>query len=453
MEYSQLDQYLESHLSESIEELSDLVRQPSVSAQKWGLEECAALIGETLNKRGFDVQILPTNGGPPVVVAERKGTVDKTLIFYNHYDVQPAEPLELWESEPFEPVIRDGRLYGRGASDDKGHFATRVHAIDAILDAQGELPCNIKFVLEGEEETGSVHLEDFVKANKDLLSGDACVWECGGVDHRGVPTQELGLRGLCYVELSATTANQDTHSGMGGSVFENAAWRLVWALNTLKGEDERICIQGFYDDVQAPSDFDLELMGKLPDIGEQMKQRYGLKQYVKGLTGGTDLRVAQVFEPTCTICGLESGYQGPGSKTVLPAKASAKVDFRLVPNQKPEKVLKLLREHLDREGFEDIEITYHGGVSPSRTDPEDPFVQLAIKAAVSVYEHPMELVPMMGGSGPSFIFADHLNVPIIMAGAGTPDDQVHAPNESVSIEQYLKASKYILRIIKMFAEE
>jgi acetylornithine deacetylase/succinyl-diaminopimelate desuccinylase-like protein len=333
-EYSKIDSYLENNLDKSLAELSRLVAQPSVGAQNLGLKECAALVGEMLEARDFDVRIMET-AGAPVVYGERKGKSDKTMLIYNHYDVQPPEPLELWETPPFEPSLRDGKLYGRGVSDDKGHIVARLFAIDSILDAEGKLPCNIKFIIEGEEETASVNLFEFVSTNKDLLKADACMWEFGSVDHRDVPILYLGLRGICYVELSVETAAIDVHSGLGGSIFPNAAWRLVWALSTLKGEDERIRIPGFYDGIKPPSARDRVLMEALPEVAEEYKSRYGVKQFIKGLTGGTELKIEEVFTPTCTICGLTSGYQGPGSKTVLPARASAKVDFRLVPDQHP----------------------------------------------------------------------------------------------------------------------
>ena len=280
--------------------------------------------------------------------------------------------MELWESPPFEPTIRDGKLFARGVSDDKGHLVARLFAIDALLDQVDELPCTIKFIIEGEEETSSVHLHGFIEDNQDLLAADACIWEFGGVDHREMPMQYLGLRGICYVELSVETANQDVHSGLGGSIFPNAAWRLVWALNTLKDQDERIRIPGFYDAIVPLSKRDEQLMDALPEVSEEYRQRYGIDSFLKGLTGGVDLRIAEVFEPTCTICGLTSGYQGPGSKTVLPARASAKIDFRLVPNQTPQEIVRLLRAHLDAEGFQDIKIQFLGGEPAARTDPDDP---------------------------------------------------------------------------------
>jgi acetylornithine deacetylase/succinyl-diaminopimelate desuccinylase-like protein len=449
-DYQKVDTYLDQHVDGSIAELSKLVAQPSVGAQNWGLTECAALVGEMLKKRGFNVEIMAT-GGAPVVFAERKGKSNKSLLFYNHYDVQPPEPLELWETPPFEPSLRDGKLYGRGVSDDKSHITSRLFAIDALLDVDGELPCNVKFIIEGEEETSSVHLHEFVLNHKDKLDADACIWEFGGVDHRETPMQYLGLRGIFYVELSSETAATDVHSGLGGSIFPNAAWRLIWALNTLKRPDEKICIPGWYDDIVAPSARDVELMKALPEVSEEYKNRYGVKQFLKGLTGGLELRLAEVFEPTCTICGLTSGYQGPGSKTVLPAKASAKVDFRLVPNQDPEKCAKLLRKYLDDQGFSDIQITVLGGEHPARTDPDDPFIKLVVDTSKDVFGVPMQLIPLTGGSGPNYPFVHDLGLPVATAGLGYPDTRAHAPNENIRIDLYLKHAKHMAHLLKEFA--
>lgn len=448
-EFSQVDNYIENKLDESISELSRLCAQPSVAAQNWGLVECAQLVSEMLSRRGFDTRIMPT-GGAPVVYGERKGANERTILVYNHYDVQPPEPLELWESPPFEPTLRDGKLYARGVSDDKGHIVSRLHAIDALLDTFGELPCNIKFIIEGEEETSSVHLHDFVKQNQDLLAADACIWEFGGVDHRDVPMQYLGLRGICYVELSVETAKIDSHSGIGGSVFPNAAWRLVWALNSLKDPDEHIRLPGFYDDIKPPSDRDRALLAALPEIAGEWKSRYGVKEFLKGMRGGVELRIAEVFQPTCTICGLTSGYQGPGSKTVLPARASAKVDFRLVPEQRPERVLEQLRKHLDSEGFEDVEITYLGGEPAARTDPDNAFVKLVVETAEPVYGQPMQIVPLTGGSGPNYPFVNLLKLPVVTLGLGYPGTQAHAPNENIRLDLYLKHAKHVARILREF---
>jgi len=449
-DYKQIDTYLETHLDRSLAELGRLVSQPSISAQKIGLHECAALVGEMLKARGFAVQIHAT-AGSPIVFAERKGKSDKTLLIYNHYDVQPPEPLELWETPPFEPSIRDGRMYGRGVSDDKGHLVSRLHAIDALL-AEGELPCTIKFIVEGEEETASVNLAKFVNEHTDLLKADACLWEFGGVDHTDTPQEYLGLRGILYLELSLELLGTDVHSGLGGSIFPNAAWRLVWALNTLKGPDERILIPGFYDDVQPPSARDRELMEALPDPSEDYKSRYGVPYFTKGLTGGADLKIEEVFTPTCTICGLTAGYQGPGSKTVLPARASAKVDFRLVPNQNPEKILASLRAYLDAQGFSDIQIENLGADFPARTDPDHPFIQLVVDTAKEVYAKPMAVIPITGGSGPNHPFIHVLGLPVATGGMGYPDTRTHAPNENIRIDLYLKHARHVARIIAEFGK-
>jgi acetylornithine deacetylase/succinyl-diaminopimelate desuccinylase-like protein len=446
-----MDLYLEKNLDQSLAELSRLVAQPSISAQNLGLRECAELVVKMLEARGFIAEIMATDGAP-VVFAERKGKSAKTLLIYNHYDVQPPEPLELWETPPFEPAIRDGKMYGRGVSDDKGHLVSRLFAIDSILETEGDLPCNIKFIIEGEEETASVHLHDFVKNNKEKLAADACIWEFGGVDHREVPMQYLGLRGICYAELSVESLGIDVHSGLGGSIFPNAAWRLVWALNSLKGPDERIRIPGFYDDVKPPSARDRELMEMLPDVEEEYKSRYGVEEFIKGLKGGTDLKMEEVFTPTCTICGLTSGYQGQGSKTVQPARASAKVDFRLVPDQKPDTVLKQLRSHLDAEGFGDVQIEFLGGETAARTDPNDPFVKVVMDAAEEVYEYPMQIVPTVGGSGPNHPFVHDLGLPVASAGLGYPDTKAHAPNENIRIDLYLKHARHMARVIKEFSK-
>ena len=448
-DFPRIDAHIDTHLDASIAELAKLVAVPSIAAQGLGLEPCAALVAELLKSRGFAVEILPT-AGAPVIIGERAGRSDRTLLFYNHYDVQPAEPLELWKSPPFELTRRDGKVFGRGISDDKGHITSRLLALDALLAVERELPCRIKFVIEGEEEISSVHLHDFILAHKDRLAADACVWEFGAVDHRDVPMQYLGLRGICYVELSVETGSIDAHSGIGGSIFPNAAWRLVWALGTLKGPDERIRIPGYYDDVRPPSPRDRELMGALPDVADEYRSRYGVKHFVRGDGGGIELRIAEVFEPTCTICGLTSGYQGPGSKTVLPARASAKVDFRLVPDQTPKEVLRKLRAHLDAEGFADVRIQFLGGEPAGRTDPDHPFVKLVVEAAEPVYGTKMAMVPMIGGSGPNHPFIHELCLPVVTAGAGYPGTQAHAPNENLRLDLYAKHAKHMARVMVAF---
>ncbi len=451
MDTQTLDAWLEAHLDESIQELIQLVNQPSVAAQNLGMEACAEMVHDMLARRGFSAEILPSEGAP-IIVAERRGRSNRTLLFYNHYDVQPPEPLDLWTSPPFAAEVREGKLYGRGVSDDKGHITARLFAIDAWLQTIGELPCNVKFIIEGEEEIASPSLPAFIRQHKDRLQADACIWEFGGVDERGIPMQYLGLRGICYVELSVETASTDMHSGLGGSIMPNAAWRLTWALASLKGPDERIRIPGFYDNVLPPSPRDRELLAQLPDPAEAYRQRFGVQHFLKGLTGGVELRLAEVFEPTCTICGLTSGYQGPGSKTVQPARATAKVDFRLVPDQTPEEILQKLRAHLDANGFADVQIRYLGGERPVRTDPDHPFIDLVCETAREVYGHPMQRVPLVGGSGPNHPFIHDLGLPVASAGLGYPDTRAHAPDENIRLDLYLQHARHMARLLGAFAQ-
>lgn len=452
MNYTKIDQYISDHLSDSLAELARLCAQPSISAQGVGITECAQLVRAMLEARGFKVEIVPT-AGHPIVYAEAEGASDKTLLFYNHYDVQPPEPLELWTTPAFEPTIREGKMYARGVSDDKGHFQSRLAALDAFKAVTGTYPCRIKFVVEGEEETSSASLPGFVYQNAEKLRADACVWEFGSVDHENRPVQYLGLRGICYVELSVETADYDAHSGLAGSIFPNAGWRLVWALNTLKDSGERILIPGFYDDVKPPSARDLELLAALPEDASDLLTRYGLRRgFLKGMTGGPDFQREAVFVPTCTICGLTSGYQEKGAKTVLPAKASAKVDFRLVPDQDPDDIARKLRKHLDAQGFEDVRIDVLGTEHASRTDPDDPFVQMAIRTAREVYQKEVIVAPMVGGSGPTYPFAKALHVPIVTVGCGYPGARVHAPDENIVISLFELGIKHTAHLLGEFAQ-
>ncbi len=241
--------YIDDHLNESITALTELCKLPTVSAQNSAIEETAEHVSGLLRDLGFEAQVLPKQGGHPVVYAEQPGRSTRTLLFYDHYDVQPPEPLELWSSPPFQPTLREGKLYGRGVSDNKGNIAARLAALRAWKEVRGELPCTVKFCIEGDEEIGSPQMEEFVAEQRGLLVADACVWEGGGVTWEGVPQVNLGVKGLLYVELESNTVNRDAHSSYG-TVLPNAAWRLAWALASIKGPDERVVIEGFYDAVR-----------------------------------------------------------------------------------------------------------------------------------------------------------------------------------------------------------
>jgi acetylornithine deacetylase/succinyl-diaminopimelate desuccinylase-like protein len=449
----QIDEHINAHLDYWIEQLARLCAQPSISAQGLGITECAALVADILREQDYEAEIMPT-GGHPVVYAEsnHSDSNGKTLLFYLHYDVQPPEPLELWGSPPFTLTRIEDRLVARGVTDDKGHIIARLAALAAVRDCAGGLPCRIKFIIEGEEELGSPHLPPFIEQQREKLAADACIWEFGSVNYADAPLQTLGMRGLCYVELSVKTATMDAHSGLGGSIFPNAAWRLVWALNTIKDREERILIPGFYENVRPPTPRDLELLDACPDEAQELLQAFGLRGFLKGLTGGLPLRQAAVFEPTCTICGLTAGYQGGGPKTVLPAEARAKIDFRLVPEQMPEEIVPKLRAHLDLLGFEDVEITFIGGVRPAKVDPDHPFVQLTNQAARDVYGIEPVVEPIIGGSGPNYPFIHVLGLPVVSAGIGYPGGRAHAPNENIRIGDFINGTRHTARIITRFGE-
>lgn len=448
---ARIDDRIDATLEYWIEQLGRLCAQPSISAQRLGIDECAELTATMLREEGFETEILPT-GGSPIVFGEHGGRSDRTLLFYNHYDVQPPEPLELWDTPPFTLTRVGDHLYARGVSDDKGQLITRMAATAAVRDVLGELPVRLKYFVEGEEEVGSPNIPGAIDAYKDMFAADGCIWEFGSVDYSGRPEQTLGMRGLCYVELTVETAALDCHSGLGGSLIPNAAWRLVWALSTIKGTDERIRIPGFYDNARPARERDLAYLAQNPDHSKDFLETYGLDGFLLGMTGGTELRRAAVFEPTATINGLTSGYQGPGAKTVLPAQASAKIDFRLVPDQTPEEIVPLLRAHLDAEGFRDVAVRYVAGVKPARTDPDDPFVQMSIQAAEDVYGLPPIVEPLIGGSGPLHPFIHVLGLPVVTSGCGYPNSRVHAPNENIRIHDFINGIRHTARIITRFAE-
>jgi acetylornithine deacetylase/succinyl-diaminopimelate desuccinylase-like protein len=440
-----VDRYIDEHFEESVAELERLCRQPSVSAQGLGIRECAELTATILREHGFESEIQPTAGNP-VVNGRQAGDGARTLLLYNHYDVQPPEPLELWTAPPFEPSRRDGKLFARGASDDKGHIVCRLMAIDALRAVRGSLPCNVTFLIEGEEESGSVNLEPYIAGHREALAADACLWEFGGVNHKDQAVITAGMRGMCYVQLSVRTATLDAHSGLGGSIFPNAAWRLAWALASIKGPDERIRIPGHYDDVVPASAADMELLAALPAEEDHLRETYGVQSFLGGASG-VELQRRQIFEPTCTINGLDSGYQGPGTKTVLPAEAYAKIDFRLVPNQDPDKVFAALRAHLDAQGFTDVATEMLCGEHPARVDPHDPFVQLVVDAAREVYGDPVMLEPMSGGTGPAYPFLHHLNVVFATSGVGYPGGRVHAPDEHLRLDDLKRGARHTARVM------
>ncbi len=442
-----MDQYLEANLDRYIQETARLCAQPSISMQREDAAKCAELVAATLASHDLEVQTFPTPGNP-VVVGRAAGRSPRTLLFYNHYDVQPVDPLHLWTSPPFEPTVRDGALYARGAKDDKGELVARLAAVDAVRAAHGgELPCGVTFVVEGEEEIGSPHIARFVQEHLDLLRSHGAVWEEGQINSDGQPLLSLGRRGILYVQLEAQTLTRDAHSG-GASSLPNAAWRLLWALASLRDPQGLILIPGFYDRARPPSARDLAIFAAQPSEEARQREELGVREFVGGLTG--EALKSAVFNPTCNIAGLTAGFQGPGMKTVIPARASAKVDFRLVPDQDPDDILVKLRAHLDQQGFEDVQITRMGAMWPERTDPDDPLVALTVETGREVYGKDSLLTPLTGGSSPVYALARPLGIPVVSPGVGYPGSRTHSPDEHVRLDHFLLASRHIGRILDRF---
>ena len=444
---AQIDTFLAANLNRFIAELTELCAQPSISARSEGTRDCSQLVGQILERHGLSVQTFETAGNP-VLVGRAPGRADRTLLCYNHYDVQPPEPLELWTTPPFQPTLRDGALYARGVADDKGELICRLAALEAVRAAHdGELPCSVLFVVEGEEEIGSPTVAQFVLDHLDLLACDGSIWEGGGIGPDGAPGLTLGARGVLSVELSVQTMSRDAHSG-GANIFPNAAWRLLRVLESLKTPDEHILIPGWYDRVRPPSAQDLALLDALPTFEDVMREVYGLSSFVLGRTGHALNRA--VFEPTCNVQGITTGYQGHGGKTIVPSQASAKLDFRLVPDQVPEELLDKLRAHLAA-GFGDVTITYRGAMRPSRVSPDSPFVRLTAETGQAVYGHPAQIVPIGGGSTPIYAFAGPLGgIPVVTAGVGYWDNRAHAPNEHMRLVDFLNGARHIARIMDGF---
>lgn len=448
-----VDDYIEKNLDRYVGELIQLCAQPSVAAQNWGMLECTHLVEDLLRKHGAAVELYETPGNP-IIVGRFMGRSDRTLLFYNHYDVQPVEPLNLWTTPPFEPAIRDGKIFGRGAKDDKGELIARLGAIDALAAAYGgELPCSVLFVIEGEEEISSPHIADFVRQHVNVLQCHGAIWEGGDIGRDGYPVVPLGVRGILEVELSVRTLLRDAHSG-GAHAMPSAAWRLLWALNLLKGYDERIAIPGFYDDVREPSQRDLDIFGQMwatnPAYEEQIRDLYGIREFAGGRRGPDLLR--SVFSPTCNVQGMGSGYQGDGSKTIVPSEATAKIDFRLVPDQDPEDIFEKLRRYLDSMEFQDVGIKMLGWMGPARTDPDDPLVQLVVRTGLAVYGGMPSIVPMIGGSSPGYAFKDPLEIPVVTAGVGYWDNRPHAPDEHVRILDFQNGMRHLAAILDGFAD-
>jgi acetylornithine deacetylase/succinyl-diaminopimelate desuccinylase-like protein len=434
---------------EALDLTRELCRKPSVSAEELALSETADLVETLLTGAGFETRQLEVDGGPPVVYGELAGYGDTSLLLYNHYDVQPVDPIELWDSPPFEPTLRDDRLYARGAADNKAEIGVRLATIRALREARDGLPLTIRWIVEGEEEVASPHFDAIVEQNADLLRADGCLWEGSGLALDGRPEIALGVKGNLAIRLDVQALSSDAHSG-NAAVLPSAPWRLHAALESIRAHDGTVRVQGFHDAVREPSKRARQAVAEQsPSIEDELREFFGVEEFIDGLTGEA-LRERLTFSPTCNICGIHTGYGGPGVKTVLPAHATAWMDFRLVPDQRPDEIFDLLRAHLDDEGFSDVALTFLAAAEPAATPPEDAFASRVIAVAERVSGKSPSIFPIAPASLPIVTsLQQHVGLP----GLSAPDNPVyggsaaHAPNEHVRVEDFAPAIEFTIALL------
>jgi len=456
MAIDQVETYLETQRSTFEEQLKALLRIPSVSAQPDHDEDtrrAAEFVRDDLVRMGVQAELIATQGHPLVYGEYLKAPGQPTLLIYGHYDVQPPEPLEPWLSPPFEPTVRDGNLFARGATDDKGQMFTHLKAAEAWLKTEGRLPLNVKFLIEGEEEVGGANLEKFVAENQERLACDYAVISDSSQFAPGLPAITYGLKGLAYFELIVRGAKNDLHSGGFGGAVANPCNALATILASLKGADGKIRIPGFYDSVLPMEDWERAQFAKLPFSEAEFQANLGVTS-LEGESGYTTLE-RKWARPTCDVNGIFGGYQGPGPKTVLPARAGAKLSFRLVPNQDPETVAQQFREHVKAvcpPGVT-LEVIVHHGAPAVLVSVDSPGVRAAVRAIKSGFGTEPVFI-REGGSIPVVgLLKNQLGVDTLLLGWGQNDDNLHGPNEKFSLADFHRGIKTSAHLLAELAAE
>ena len=444
-------EYIESNRDRYLEELMQFLRIPSVSTEpshKEDVKSAAEFVADQLKKADMArVEVFPTEGHP-IVYGEYGVDEDKpTVLVYGHYDVQPVDPVELWESGPFDPTIRGGELYARGAADDKGQVFMHFKSVEAYMQTTGQIPVSVKYLIEGEEEIGSSHLDPFIEAHQDLLKADVVMISDTAMFARGVPSICYGLRGLAYCQIDLQGATTDLHSGSFGGAVANPGFELAQLVGGMKDERGRITIPGFYDDVRELTNRERQEFARLPFNEEMYKQEIGVKE-LSGEEGYTPLEQLWA-RPTFEVNGLLSGFTGAGAKTVLPAVAMVKVSMRLVPDQDPERIQDLFEQHVRSLAppTVQVKITRMQGGKPWVASLDHPGLVAAAKAIKQGFGKD-PVFQREGGSIPVVAtFDEQLNIPSVLMGIGLPDENAHAPNEKLDLENFyggIKSSAYFL---------
>lgn len=437
-------EYVEAHLDEFLDDLFDLLAQPSVSATGEGVAECTDLVEAYCEAYGFDeVDVVETDGHPAVLAhAYVDGGDDApTILLYGHYDVQPVDPAE-WTTPPFEPTVRSGpdgrdRIYARGAGDNKGQWFAHLCAIRTLRETDG-LPANVTLLLEGEEESGSPHLGDVVREHAERLRAELAYVADGPIDPSGRPHVLMGARGMVYAQLDAVGPNRDLHSGNYGGPVPNPAWELVRLLDSMKDDDGRVTIEGFYDDVRELTDRDREVLAAVPFDEEATKADLGVDAFAAG--PGDSYLEKLLYWPTLNVAGFASGYGGEGTKTIIPSTARVKVDMRLVADQDPDDVYERFVRHVEanRSAGVDVEVSMLGAMAPQRTPLDHPVVEPLLGAVGDAWEVEPILKPTLGGSLPTYVFADVLDVPCVTVPYANSDENNHSPDENLAIDCFEK---------------
>jgi acetylornithine deacetylase/succinyl-diaminopimelate desuccinylase-like protein len=445
-----LEAYLDANRGRRMASYEAFLRIPSISALPAHAGDCrraAAFIADELRAMGVEhVEVSPTEGHPVVYGDWLHADGAPTVLVYGHYDVQPVDPVELWDSPPFEPAVRDGRILARGAADDKGQIHMHLRATEAILATKGRLPVNLRFLFEGEEESASEHLERWLEANRSRLAADVAVISDTGFFEGNLPAITLSLRGLMYAQIDVTGAPVDLHSGGFGGAVENPANALARIIAELKAPDGRIRIPGFYDDVVELSPAERAALARLPFDEEHYREQLHLPALV-GEPGYTTLE-RRGTRPTLDVNGIWGGFQGDGTKTIIPAHAHAKVSCRLVANQDPDRIFELFRDFVGRIAPPGVRtaVASLGGGRPSLTPMDHPATQAAARAIEAAFGR-APLYIREGGSIPVCAsFETALGLPVVLAGFTNPDDNAHAPNESMVLDNYERGIRAIARL-------
>jgi acetylornithine deacetylase/succinyl-diaminopimelate desuccinylase-like protein len=446
MIFARFDRYVDRHARSFTERLQDLCRMPSVAARGTGMRAVAERVEQLLQRVGAGTRSFKYSSGFPIIYGECGGG-PRCFVVYGHYDVQPVGQLTEWSSGPFAAVVNDGKLVARGASNSKGDLVARLAAVEAYQKSFGKLPVCLRFVVEGEDGLASPSLYRFAEENAELLRADGCVWDDGYLDTNDRLVLNLGFKGIAFLELRAYGARTDLHSKWGG-IVPNPAWRLVQALSTVMSPKGVITIDGFSSYVAPLTSEDRQML-KTVELDEAgLRREFRISNWVHGMTGRA-LAKELIFGPTCTICGIRTGHTEAGAKTILPGAATARLDFRLVPDLTPELVVRLLRQHLDTRGFNDIEIIELGAAPYAKSSPRSMVARAAFESVEEVYGKEPVVYPIDPASGPvgAVCGANDPPTPLVSFGVSYSGSNPHGPDENIRLEDFVRGVKYFGRII------